>query len=343
MISIKYLSFVLFGICATLFLIFLLKKKNILLDNHIFSEHKNISKKINLYSGPPLCGGLVIFFSFLILQDLILLNLFLFLFLIIGILSDANLIASPKFRIILQIISAIFFVIIFDLKILDLRVIALNQFLEFGLISVIFTVFCILILVNGTNFIDGLNTLATGYFIITTFSLILLSSKLNLYLDREIFLFFTILIVIFVFNFFEKIYLGDSGSYVIAVLTAYFSINFINNNAVVSPYFICLLLWYPAFENLFSILRRVAIRQNLSKPDNAHLHQLLYFFLKKKYKLKSIIINNVTALIINFINFIALYFSSFYYNKTKYLIFIIFFLITLYLISYFYLMFFKKK
>lgn len=343
MISMKYLVYIFFGIGCTFFLIFFLEKKKLLLDNYFISEHKIISKKKNLHLGPPLCGGLVIFFSFLIFQDLILLNFIIFLFLIIGILSDTNLISSPKFRFILQIFSTIVFVIFLDLKILDIRIILLNEFLQINLISIIFSVFCILILVNGTNFIDGLNTLASGYFMIITFVLILLSHKLNFFLDTKIFLFLIILTVVFVFNFFGKIYLGDSGSYVVAILFAYFSINFIKNNELVSPYFICLLLWYPAFENLFSILRRVVIKQNLSKPDNGHLHQLFFFFLKKKYKLKSVFLNTATAFIINFINFIVLYYSSFYYNKTKYLVLILFFLIAFYSISYFFLMLFKKN
>ena len=41
-----------------------------------------------------------------------------------------------------------------------------------------------------------------------------------------------------------------------------------------SPYFFAVLLWYPAYENLFSILRRLKRKQTISKPDNLHLHIL---------------------------------------------------------------------
>jgi hypothetical protein len=70
--------------------------------------------------------------------------------------NSAKVLFSPKIRILLQIIVILPFVIFFDLKLTDLRINLLNSFLQINLISIIFTVFCILVLVNGTNFIDGL-------------------------------------------------------------------------------------------------------------------------------------------------------------------------------------------
>ena len=65
------------------------------------------------------------------------------------------------------------------------------------------------------------------------------------------------------------------------------SIKFIYDNPqIVSPYFIALILWYPAIENLFSIIRRAFSKKNLSSADNLHLHHLIYQFLKKKLILK---------------------------------------------------------
>ena len=51
-----------------------------------------------------------------------------------------------------------------------------------------------------------------------------------------------------------------------------------NNNYFISPYFIALLLWYPAFENLFSIIRKRIVKKDPLKPDNLHFHQLLFNF-----------------------------------------------------------------
>ena len=43
----------------------------------------------------------------------------------------------------------------------------------------------------------------------------------------------------------------------------------------------CILLWYPAFENLFSLIRR-SFKKNVSEADKLHLHQLIFRYLNKK-------------------------------------------------------------
>ena len=132
----------------------------------------------------------------------------------------------------------------------------------------IFTVFCILILVNGSNFLDGLNTLVIGYYFLVCSFLILLTNNFDLEINININLLLIFLLITYFFNFFEKIYLGDSGSYLIGFYISYFVIDFILINTVVSPYLICFLLWYPAFENLFSILRRILATKKNNIQNN---------------------------------------------------------------------------
>lgn len=314
---------------------YLLIKNNFLLDNYIYSIHKNIYNKTKTFYGPPLCGGIIIFFSLFLDNSFFFLNFFIFLFLIIGVLSDANILVSPKIRILLQIIVILPFVIFFNLKIIDLRINFLNDFLQINLISIVFTVFCILVLVNGTNFIDGLNTLVLGYYIIVLLIILLLAAKFNFQLDQNIKFFLIILGVLFIFNFFQKIYLGDSGSYVVALMTSFFILNFVNSNKIISPYFICLLLWYPAFENLFSILRRVILNLNTSNPDKQHLHQLLFFFILKKFKLTPVVANTLSAIIINFVNLSIFIISFKFYSKTLNLVILLTLAILIYSIIYF--------
>ena len=57
--------------------------------------------------------------------------------------------------------------------------------------------------------------------------------------------------------FFNKLYLGDSGSYLLGLLFAIYLIDTYQINDSMSSLFIISLLWYPAFENLFSILRKI--------------------------------------------------------------------------------------
>jgi UDP-N-acetylmuramyl pentapeptide phosphotransferase/UDP-N-acetylglucosamine-1-phosphate transferase len=324
----------------TLFCFYYFKKKKILLDEINYSKHKKLN--FTNLDKPPLCGGIIIYISSLIFfsNGLIFLEIFGLAILIIGVFSDINKISSPKVRIFLQILSVLFFVIFSDLRITDLRIDLANELLDINYVSIIFTVFCLLILLNGSNFLDGLNTLVIGYYILVSAILILISAKFDLVLNQNIFYFFIFLIIIFLFNFFGKIYLGDSGSYLISFFAAFFLLDFIINNTFVSPYFICLLLWYPAFENLFSILRRTFFSKKIHKADQKHLHQMiLKFFLKKKLINKKYI-NTFTANIINLFNFAVFILFYKYYLFTKFLILAILINSFVYLICYLY---FKKK
>lgn len=326
------------SIIAIVFLIRgLLIKNNFLLDNVNFSSHKNITGHKKLILGPPLCGGVIIFISFFFDFSFYYLNIFVFFLLIIGVLSDLNILISPKLRILFQTIVVFSFVIILDLRIVDLRFAYANLLLQITPISIIFTVFCILILINGTNFIDGLNTLVLGYFILVLVAIISVALKFNFTLNENEFLFLIILVVLFIFNFFEKIYLGDSGSYIVGITIAFFLLKFINKNQVVSPYFICLLLWYPAFENLFTILRRFFYKKKAYKADQKHLHQLLFFYYLKKCVPNYFFANVLSALTINFFNLIIFASAFNFYYSSAIMIYLLFISIICYLGIYYWL------
>ena len=116
------------------------------------------------------------------------------------------------------------------------------------------------------------------------------------------------LFVIFIFNFFSKIYLGDSGVFLLSLIVGSELITLSNANLYtvkfISPLFIVLLLWYPAFENLFSIVRRSYNKIHPAHPDNKHLHQLIFIFIKKNL-INNNFTNSISAIIINFYNLIV--------------------------------------
>ena len=264
MISIQnfFLS-IIFSTFLSFFLYYFFNKKNFLLDQISTSKHKQLTSK-NSSNKVILCGGIIVFINSLFFFDnqLYIIKIFSFFILIIGVLSDINKFNSPKFRIISQFFIVLVFLLLNkNLIISDLRIDFLNNYLEVELISIFFTVFCLLILINGSNFLDGLNTLVTGYYILVLITIVIVSIEFNLNFNPNVCYLIIFLSIIFLLNFFNKIYLGDAGSYLISFLTAYFLLDFFTNNDSISPYFICLLLWYPAFENLFSILRRFFLKK----------------------------------------------------------------------------------
>ena len=68
--------------------------------------------------------------------------------------------------------------------------------------------FCLAILLNGSNFLDGLNGLVSGYYIIILLSLLFLNNSFSeqnlLAVEKDfLILFLFILIIFFVFNIFD--------------------------------------------------------------------------------------------------------------------------------------------
>ena len=129
-----------------------------------------------------------------------------------------------------------------------------------------------------------------------------------------------LLLVLIIFNLFNQFYLGDSGAYLLGLLIGYILIKTHDANPHISPYFIVLLLWYPCFENLFSIIRKFKFGKSPVYPDNKHFHQLLFHFFKKKSKLSNLACNNYSGIIINFYNLFILFFGSFNIYNTELLI-----------------------
>jgi UDP-N-acetylmuramyl pentapeptide phosphotransferase/UDP-N-acetylglucosamine-1-phosphate transferase len=285
----------------------------------------------------PLTGGLylIIFLAFFLNQNFIELYIFLFLTFSIGLLSDLRLVSSPVKRFTMQTILILFFLYSFDLQISFTRINFLDHLLTNIYFSVFFTCFCLVILMNGSNFIDGLNGLVLIYYTIILIILFKLdSSSLLLFNKMQFHYLIYFLLILIVFNFCNKFYLGDSGTYLLSFFVGFLLIDTYNNNLHISPFFIVLLLWYPCFENLFSIIRKFKFNRSPMKPDNMHLHQLLFYFILKKIKVNKNYVNNFSSLVINFYNLVIFYLGSINLYNTEYLILLIILNILIYIISY---------
>jgi len=321
---------------TTLVINFLLIKFNLLLDLEGKFEHKSLAKSKKIV---PLSGGLVLFalFNYFYYQDYILfISSFLILFL--GLCSDIDFLRSPKIRIFIQTCILFFFISSSKLYFTDLRADVLDFMLNIYLLGLFFNIFCYLVLINGTNLIDGLNSIVLGYYISITFILFIICSEYTLIIDVEFLKTITsILIIIYLLNLFGKVFMGDSGSYLLSFIFGVFLIKFYVQNPSISPYFIMCLLWYPAFENLFSIFRKSLNKISFQKPDNKHLHQYIYIFLEKKFKFKKEITNSITGNIIVFYNLVYFLMIKDYYFYTTGLILSVIVNIFIYISTYYFL------
>jgi len=316
-------------IFLTLILNLILIKKSLFLnfkgDNHQkFIDSKNI----------PLSGGLILIFTSYYYLNLLNFTYVFFIF-CVGFLSDIKKINSPKLRFIIQTLIVLGVVYFSSITVPQTKIIFLDQLLTNNTFRIFFSIFCILIIINGCNFIDGVNTSLVGYCLIISLSLHYLDlNGVEISQIVDFYNLIPVLIALLILNFFNKLYLGDGGSYFLGLLFALCLINTYQINNNISPYFVVCLLWYPAFENLFSILRKKKLSRSPLDPDTNHLHQIIFLYLKKNFNIKSIYLNTMTGMIINIYNLMCIVIATQFYSHTKTQILIITVNIIVYLFLY---------
>ena len=310
---------------------FFIKKKilpNFSGENHqLFIGEKNI----------PLSGGLFLISIFVIfyLKFEIIIALHLLFIFLLGISSDIKSQITPILRLFLQALIVVSFILTNDLSINHTRVLILDNILLNPYYNMIFVSFCMLILINGTNFIDGLNGLVITYYLFILLIILYLHTSFNLLIDEsQIKILIFSLIFLLILNLSNKLFLGDSGSYILGFFFGYFLISLYSLNTDLSPFLIVLLLWYPCFEILFSMIRKFQLNKSPIYPDKNHLHQLLYYFLSKKLSLKKNLINNSASLMINFYNLIIFALCTINIYNSSYIIFLTIINIFIYIFLY---------
>jgi UDP-N-acetylmuramyl pentapeptide phosphotransferase/UDP-N-acetylglucosamine-1-phosphate transferase len=102
------------------------------------------------------------------------------------------------------------------------------------------------------------------------------------------------------FNFpFAKIFLGDSGAYLFGYLLITMLIIFYGRHPELSNWGAVVIVFYFAFEVIFSFFRKVIQKQSPLHPDNKHLHLLLFQNLSESYSKK--MANPLTTIILSVI------------------------------------------
>ena len=338
------MNFFIYLFFLTIFIFFLnsfFRKKNFLISTTGDDHQKFASSEVI-----PLSGGIFIFLGIIYFYNInsSFFYIFSFLILMLGFFSDLKLFKSAVLRLLAQVSIVIFFVILNELKIQDTRIFLLDKLLENIFLNYLFVSFCILILINGSNFIDGLNTLNIGYYILICIVFYYLKLEgLIIYLDNLLFFIFFVLATIFVINILNRMFLGDAGSYILGFIFSIVLIETYNLNNNLSPYFIILLLWYPCFETLFSIIRKNIVKKSPMSPDTNHLHQLIFLYIKKKFQINLYYSNIISANIINLYNAVIFLISINYISNSQVQIFLILLNLFLYTVIYFKIYFYKLK
>lgn len=271
-----------------------------------------IAKFINVYDKPdnsrkfhkkntPLLGGLILLlsltlflifdlsFNYFILNDSfkVYLLFFFYLFFIFGFIDDKKGI-SPNTKLIIQIILTFLFILIFKDEILsnDLKFSFLNFKIYLNNYEVLFYTICVVIFINALNMFDGINGQSSIFLFFVLFILVLKNYNIELVLTLVITNFF-----IFYQNLKDRIFFGDSGIYLLAVVISYFTIDAHKSNLLFADEIVLILL-LPGIDMLRLFIVRIIAKKNPFYPDREHLHHLLLknFNFKKTFFIISLLI-----------------------------------------------------
>ena len=154
-------------------------------------------------------------------------------------------------------------------------------------LSYFITIFTIIVITNSFNLIDGIDGLAGSIGFVT----LLFYGCWFLIQGETHFSFIALafagaLLAFLIFNWSpSKIFMGDSGSYIIGLLIALYTVHFIDVNASLPKqntfkFFANIgtpigLLILPLFDTIRIFIKRILAGKSFMKPDNNHIHHVL--------------------------------------------------------------------
>jgi UDP-GlcNAc:undecaprenyl-phosphate GlcNAc-1-phosphate transferase len=236
----------------------------------------------------PLFGGILIIYNlvfFVILDYFFNLNYFqeigskreylsfftgLLFFFCIGIFDDKYNLSANK-KLFLNFFILLFLTLVDDnLVIKQLTFSFIENPIYLNNFSHLFTILCVLLFINAINMFDGIN-LQTGAYCIVIFAIFLL---------KDIYIFISLILVcsltIFLyFNFLNKIFLGDSGSHILAFLISFIIIKSYNLNQEFTADEIFIILSFPGLDMFRLFVVRIFKGKNPFSPDRNHIHHLI--------------------------------------------------------------------
>ena len=271
----------------TFFIFLIINKYSHKIKNGILFDQDYLKPQAFHQSPVSRSGGIAGIISlniFLIFYYLIYSNiLFEYLFIcnlmfLIGFLDDLKIKISPSRRLVLMIIFLFLCIRFLPIEILNIDIPFLSALLGNNFFSSLFVLLCFLFVINGANLIDGFNGLLTINLIIINSILAYINladgiNEFSVVIIGQIIILFSFLL----FNFpSAKIFLGDSGSYLLGSIVALNVITTNNLNPDYSSFFFCTLLFYLFFEVFFSFFRKIIQKKSPIHPDSKHLHMLIF-------------------------------------------------------------------
>jgi UDP-N-acetylmuramyl pentapeptide phosphotransferase/UDP-N-acetylglucosamine-1-phosphate transferase len=160
----------------------------------------------------------------------------------------------------------------------DTGVLPLDSLLNYTPLAVLFTAFAVGGVANAVNIIDGFNGLAAGSVAIMLGALGLMALRVgDPTLATLCFLLVAVVVGFGLVNWpFGKLFLGDSGAYLLGFLLGWVAVLLPMRTPGVNAWATMLVCAYPVLEVAFSVRRRRKRAGHADQPDRMHLHHLLH-------------------------------------------------------------------
>ena len=262
--------------------------------NKRFSDYQGVQKihenQISRLGGMSLLIALLIgilFRPFMIERPMII-NLFVYFFplLAVTLFEDIHIHLSPYYRMLMMFLASLLLIFTTLQTLPELSIPVIGSVLNLPYILPIFYILALVSIMNGMNFIDGVNGLLSVTVLSAFFGLGLMAFIINDLDFLTIVIFFTLpWLIFFLFNYtFGKIFAGDVGAYWGGWVLGALCIHFFSKHQELLTWSILLILFYPMMEVSFSVFRKIMQKKSPFHPDAQHLHLKIFFFLNKVFK-----------------------------------------------------------
>lgn len=261
-------------------------------EKHLTDEPDDRSSHQNRV---PTLGGMGVYISLILVLCLfgVLLDTSVFLVLsgaltalfFIG-MKDDLVVLSPLKKFLGQLVTATILVLLTDIRIIGFSELFGVTTLPYT-VSVAFTIFVYILIINAYNFIDGIDGLAGSFAVLVCG----IYGGLFYYTDNPDGAVLAMALLGALLPFLrlnlskrKKIFMGDTGSMIIGFMLAFFTVDFIHQNqgnaaapfAQSAPIIAMAILFYPLMDLLRIFLVRLLVyRVSPFRPDKRHMHHFI--------------------------------------------------------------------
>lgn len=264
-------------------ILYVAKEKHLMDEPDSRSMHSNVT---------PTLGGIGIFFSLVVVMTIIgaMLNTKVLLLVMGGLtilfflgLKDDLTVLSARKKFIGQLFAALLLIVFTDTRIIGFSKILDVDMLPYW-VSIGFTLFVYILIINAYNLIDGVDGLAgcIALLISVIFSILFYNSGALSLATISVALIGTLIAFLRLnFSSKNKIFMGDTGSMIVGFLIAFFTISFISQSQTnidseyfrASPALAFAMLFFPLIDTLRIFFIRIFIlKKSPFAADKNHIH-----------------------------------------------------------------------